>query len=311
MKQEYLFTDSTQYEDVKKYSVDNVKSEIQKIDGTEYFIAIYSVSGENEENAKVLSRVNEYIIEKFCPTVLTNESSAYFNKILFPYVNEFERKLRKLLYLKSIVNGSEKASENIRDLEDKDLGKIFELLFTDEQFVKNVKSKVNDKTWQFTKNEVVESIQTLTEDTLWDLLMGHETIAKLRNNYIKVKGYRNNVMHAHNIGMKTFFESKKMFIEINNQLDEEIAKVITHPDKVKEETKKVRFNETLSDEIAKLQIEKEELRRAVAWADDIRGAVAMVEELKKVLQSPLLKEIKESRAVTETLKALVKAQNNK
>lgn len=68
-----------------------------------------------------------------------NESAAYFNKSLYPYFNEFERKLRKLLYLKSALQHDATASQNIKELESKDLGTIFELLFTDTQFIKDVK----------------------------------------------------------------------------------------------------------------------------------------------------------------------------
>lgn len=311
MIQEYLFTDLLHYDDVKTYKTTDVKSELYKIDGTESFIATFSVLGKNEESARQLSKLDEYIVKTFSPVVLTNDSSAYFNKVLFPYINAFERKLRKLLYLKSAVSKDKKSFENIKDLESKDLGTIFELLFTDEQFIKEVKTKVNDKTWSFAKREIIESIQKIAEDTVWDKLMGNDMIPKLRSEYIKVKDYRNDVMHAHNIGSKEFSESKKLFAEINSQLDEEIAKIITHPDKVKEEDKKIKFNETLSDEIAKLQREKEELKRTVAWVGEIRGAVAMMDELKKILQSPLLEEIKKSREMSETLKAIVKVQNNK
>ena len=82
------------------------------------------------------------IVENFAPTVLINESLAYFNRKLFPYINEFERKLRKFLYLKSAIYTGEKRIENIRDLESKDLGEIFVLLFTDAEFVKASKTKV-------------------------------------------------------------------------------------------------------------------------------------------------------------------------
>lgn len=295
MIQEYLFTDLSNYETIKEQKMNKVSASFQIINGTDNFIVRYCVDGENEENAKLLSKINENIVTSFSPTVLTDESSAYFNKKLFPYINEFERKLRKLLYLKSAINKSKKSFDNIKDLEQKDLGEIFDLLFTDENFVKNVKGKVNEKTWRYTKKEIIASIQNIKEDAVWDLLMCEDAIPTLRNNYILVKMYRNDVMHAHNISLKRFSESKKMFKEINAQLDDEIAKIITYPLKAKKENMEMRFDETLGEAIAKMQKDTKELRESYGFVDEIKNA----------LQSPLMKEVNESRAIIDSLKQLI------
>src|SRR5699024_1286000 len=112
---------------------------------------------------------------------------------LFPDINEFERKLRKLLYLKSAIYHGDKKIDNIRNLETKELGVIFELLFTDADFVKNARSKVNEKTWQFTKREIVAALQSIAEDTLWNDLLGNEAVVSLSDNFLTVKNYRNDV----------------------------------------------------------------------------------------------------------------------
>ena len=62
---------------------------------------------------KILDPLNRQVCEKYKPTVLTNECSAYFNKALYPIVNEFERKLRKLLYLASSLQSDEKSQKVI------------------------------------------------------------------------------------------------------------------------------------------------------------------------------------------------------
>lgn len=104
VKQEYLFVEDTHKAEVESYKPENVRCSIQNIEDSSCWIAVYEASGENLPSAKILSKTNDYIMSKFNPTILTNESAAYFNKSLYPYFNEFERKLRKLLYLKVLCN---------------------------------------------------------------------------------------------------------------------------------------------------------------------------------------------------------------
>lgn len=84
-------------------------------------------------------------MDNYRPTVLSNGCAAYYNKFLYPYFNEFERKLRKLLYLKSALSEDKRDSETIKDLESKDLGAIFALLFADPQFNQDVRERVKNK----------------------------------------------------------------------------------------------------------------------------------------------------------------------
>ena len=246
MIQEYLFIDGTHREEIEKYAPGKVVREIHDIDNSACWIVTYSLPKENEDCAKVLSQINNYVVDHFRPTVLTNESSAYYNRKLFPHINEFERKLRKLLYLKSAIYHGERKIDNIRDLEAKDLGVIFELLFTDAEFVKAVRTKVNEKTWQFTKKEIIATIQKITEDTVWNNLLGAESVTSLSENFLAVKEYRNDVMHAHNIDTETFREARKLFTSINEQLDAEIGLIIRKAEEEPDETADSAFNEALN-----------------------------------------------------------------
>lgn len=246
MIQEYLFFDDTHREAVEKYAPAKVTVDIFDIENSTCWIVTYSAPHENEDTAKLLSQVNEHVVGNFCPTVLTNESSAYFNKKLYPYINEFERKLRKLLYLKSAIYHGSKKIDNIRDLEAKDLGTIFELLFTDAEFITTAKKKVNAKTWQYTKKEIIAALQSISEDTVWDSLLGAESVTSLSNNFLTVKNYRNDVMHAHNIDAKTFRDAKKLFADINKQLDVEIGLIIRKAEEEPEETVGSDFNDALN-----------------------------------------------------------------
>lgn len=113
MVQEYLFIDNEKRSEVEEYRPEKVTAETQGIENTECWIATYFVPGENEEGANLLSKVNEYIMSNYQPTVLSNGCAAYYNKSLFPFINEFERKLRKLLYLKSALNKGDEAAATI------------------------------------------------------------------------------------------------------------------------------------------------------------------------------------------------------
>ena len=136
MKHEYLFTSLEKFEQVKEYLPDKVQRKIYKIENTESFVSVYSIEGETKENAKILSKIDEEIRKKFSPIALTNDSSEYYNKVLFPYINKFECKLRCFLYLKSTVSENPENFKNIQNLESKDFGEIYELLFTDANFTK-------------------------------------------------------------------------------------------------------------------------------------------------------------------------------
>lgn len=226
MKQEYLFVSDEYKEEIENFTVKKASKEIETIENSDCWLLCLNIEGENEDAAKILDKLNSQICEKYKPTVLTNGCSAYFNKSLFPIINEFERNLRKLLYLASALQEDSESNKVIIDLEAKDLGEIFTTLFTDSSFVKKAKDKINKKTWQFTKNEILANIDELDEDILWDTLLGVECVETLRKNFNEVKRYRNDVMHAHNIDMRQSKAAKKLFHKINDELDDAIQELI-------------------------------------------------------------------------------------
>lgn len=244
---EYLFFDETHKSQIEKYKYKNVEVKIQEITESDCWIARFFLAGENETSAKILSAVNDDIISKFQPTVLSNESSAYYNNRLYSHFNEFERKLRKLLYLKSGLSAETKESATIKDLESKDLGEIFELLFTDTDFVKAVRSSVHEKSWKFTKTEIIETLRGIEEKTVWDELIGKNVVPLLRTDFLQVKNFRNDVMHAHNMSAKDYADALKLITIVNEHLSEEINKFIVEGQQdIKIEGEKS-FDEALGD----------------------------------------------------------------
>lgn len=226
MIQEYLFASDEHRRAVEQYAPESCEKDIYDIDNSDCWIVTYSKEGTNESSAKVLSSVHSYIVNNFHPTVLSNECSAYYNKALYPHFNEFERKLRKLLYLKSALSRDAKGSALIKNLESKDFGEIFTLLFSDAQFVQGTKTLVNNKSWQFTKDEILAAIEAISENNVWDNLIGKDAVPLLRSDFAKVKSFRNDIMHAHSMETAKYNEAAKLIKEINKQLDVEIGNII-------------------------------------------------------------------------------------
>ena len=247
MIQEYLFTSDKYKDDIEDLVVpEKVTKEVVAIENSECWTLSISVAGEGKNAAKMLDPLNRQVCDKYKPTILTNECSAYFNKALYPIVNEFERKLRKLLYLASALNGDEDSQKVIVRLEERELGKIFEILFSDEAFVKKAKETVNRTlSWQFTRLELLDAINKLDEKKLWTILLGDDCAKTLCGSFSELRNYRNDVMHAHNIDYERFNKAEKLFKKVNAELDLAIGKLIGAKEENAEVTP-VGFNSTLS-----------------------------------------------------------------
>jgi hypothetical protein len=294
MIQEYLFINKTEKEKIEQYTPEGIKIEIYDIDNSDCWILTFFLPSESEPSANVLSKVHDYIIGEFHPIVLSNGCSAYYNKALFPHFNEFERKLRKLLYLKSALSKNSKDAEIIKDLESKDFGEIFTLLFSDAQFVQNAKKTIGDKTWQFTKAEIIAAIELLSEHTVWDNLIGKDAVPLLRSDFIKVKNFRNDVMHAHAMNAKSYSSASKLIKKINEQLDTEIGKIIVAKENTVQQEVEQDFNTAMGDAIKDMDSVQsarswqEQLAELQAMASGINssGMISAIEEYRRLAKSP-------------------------
>ena len=253
MIQEYLFMSDQYKADLENLSISpKVTKEITAIENSKCWTLLISVPGESMEAAKILDPLNRKVCENYRPTVLANECSAYFNKALYPIVNEFERKLRKLLYLASSLHGDENSQKVIVGLEEQELGNIFETLFSDAAFVKKAKETINKTlSWQFTRAELLDAINKLDENRLWTLLLGDDCVETLCSSFSEIRNYRNDVMHAHNIDYEQFNKAHKLFKKVNTELDSAIGKLIGAKETNTEVTS-TDFNNTLSSALAAL-----------------------------------------------------------
>ena len=208
-----------------------VKMNCEELKDSDIFLLTFSVDSNDIKAARLLDTLNNMIVEKYkneC-TVLENQASAYFNKSLFPLINDFERLLRKVLYTakSTLLNKDkidskikEKIEKNIIDIEEMEFGPLFEILFTDENFNKTVKSVVG-RANPCTKKQFIELIEQQTENPLWtNFPVAKDVCPTLTESFTEIRYFRNDVMHAHNIDAKTFSKAKKLFEEVNDELRE-------------------------------------------------------------------------------------------
>ncbi len=235
MRNEYLFLSDENRAAVEKYKPDSITVEISDNKKSPLWIVRYSLERKNEDSAKKLSEVHTALMQ-YSPLVLSCESSEYYNRILFPLVNELECKLRKLLYLAASISDNEEAKENIKQLEKKDFGEIFELLFIDPNFVTGMKIRINAESKsvfngksKYSKGEIQDYMDSLDEHVLWDTMLGKEDVPTLRSRFRDVQTYRNDIMHAHHIGKDLFGKARYLFSKINKELDSAIIKLIGTP----------------------------------------------------------------------------------
>ncbi|MFT3952728.1 MAG: hypothetical protein QM689_12470 [Oscillospiraceae bacterium] len=282
MINEYLFLSDEYQSKVKEYKPDGITVEISGISNTPLWVASYSLAHKNEESAKKLSEVNMYLMQ-YSPLVLSCESSEYYNQILFPMVNKLERKLRKLLYLAASISDNEKAKESIKQIEEMDFGEIFDLLFIDQNFILDMKKRINAETKsefsgksKYSKEEIKAYLDSLVEHSLWDKILGEKDVPTLRSRFRDVQFYRNDVMHAHNINKELFNNSRNLFEKINKELDISIGKLIGVSDE-KHTKQKTEVNTAISSAMAAMDLS--------TVTDVLKGAsvlIAMLEMSKVV-----------------------------
>ncbi|WP_347082678.1 hypothetical protein [Enterococcus mundtii] len=236
MINEYLFIQNDKADLVKElqFDIEPVISFPKNLE-IEVSIIKYEIDKNNLTAAKKLSRIEQDILEIDDKLIiLESGSSRYFNGILYPLVNDMERKLRKLLYL-AAIHEKDSLTETIREIEQQDFGQIYKLLFVDSNFVsttkeiaKNgIKGKFDGGT--FTKSEIINAIDSLEEVGTWNKILNENAVPTLRSDFQLAREYRNDVMHAHNIDFEKFKKAKELYRTINSELDKEINKISISP----------------------------------------------------------------------------------
>ena len=244
---EFLFVDRKAREEIEaKLPSKSVTKSIYDVENADCWILTLKTQETSAHAAELLSDLHDHIVENYEPIVITNECSAYYNQVLFPLFNDFERQLRKLLYLKSALNQTEGNETIIRNLEEQDLGSIFEMLFTDTDFINSAKQQINEKSWKYTKEEILQILNGIPENTLWGQLIGADCVPTLRKNFSEIRKFRNDTMHAHNMSSAAFKKAEELIRSVNREIDSEISSVIGRTEKQNQTEEDRRFNSRLA-----------------------------------------------------------------
>ena len=182
----------------------------------------FSISGTNEDSAKLLFETKEKIskvINNNETFLLLDESGEYFNKRLYPLYNKFERLLRKVIFLVATKENNVSALEIAKKIETLTFGEIYESVFTSKLFREEVKLEITRNTNNiFSKQEILDRISALEEETLWGKMFSNN-FTFISQNFFKLKSFRNDIMHAHNITYASFQNALKMIEKANKELE--------------------------------------------------------------------------------------------
>ena len=160
--------------------------------------------------------------------VVRNEVSEYCNKSLYPLFNKFEILLRKYIFL--IATLSEKISNkqwgSIKFIEKKDFANINILLFENHDLYNALAKYIeeNKENKIIDKEKIQKIIEASTTETIWEKF-NNQNIMYIQSDFKKIKEYRNNVMHSHNIKYEKFLEIKKFLSKVNEDLEKEINRI--------------------------------------------------------------------------------------
>lgn len=268
---EYLFFDKTQRNNVESFnheletSYDNNKNlplqiTYRDFENLKCWTIRYERSENGEAAAKQISEISSRICQKFSPTILTDESSEYFNKTLYPLVNKFERFLRKFLYLKVSQCDEEKFRSVITDIDQKDFGDIYTILFVDSNFRADAKDRIKKLN---TQAEMIQAINALQENTVWHILVGDTALSIIKDNFNLLKEYRNDVMHAHNIKWEKYKKAKELFTDANIELENELNRLLQSPSMLPMSVKTI---STLYEKMMSFSISTEKVLSSLAPA---------------------------------------------
>ena len=231
---QYLFFSKEKLYLMKKFRYNDNGIELQGVikeyDDSDNWTVLFRLDGDDDENAKHLSNISKWVESKFNEVnhiTLVNDSAAHYNRLLYPLANNFERRLRQFLCLKSQQYKGDK-TKAVYTLEEKDFGTIQKLIFVDDKFDKKIKEIVSEKSYS-SKEDLVKQINSIDENTLWNTLVSDKNLSVIRDSFSKIKEFRNSIMHAKNITYETYSDAKTLFETINSKLEDAVAKEIEIP----------------------------------------------------------------------------------
>lgn len=226
MKIEFLYKDDT-YKCAIEAIKDDLKLEEQEVIYTPVVQAglnLFSFykSGEKEESAKILDRIKSSVLEALSSEnlfIITDGVSSYFCKRLYPEIANFERSLRKVLYIASLKSNDLDIIKKCKDIEELEFARIYQILFSDENYVKKAKIIVNSNSPAYSKQDILKQLNNISESSLWDKLFNGQ-YEYISENFLDIKDGRNKVMHSRSISYAEFLTIKNILSKSNKLFDD-------------------------------------------------------------------------------------------
>lgn len=226
MKIEFLYKDDT-YKNVIESIKESFKLEENSITYTPVVQAglnIFSFQklGENEDTAKLLDEIKMSVIKSLSVEkmfIITDEVSLYFSQRLYPQLANFERGLRKVLYIASMKSNDGDIIKQCKKIEDLEFAQIYQMLFSDSNYVTEAKKIVNSNTPAYSKYDILKRLSDISESTIWDKLFKGE-YSYISEKFLDIKNGRNKVMHSRNITYSEFSGIKNNLNKSNKLLKE-------------------------------------------------------------------------------------------
>jgi hypothetical protein len=224
MKIEFLYKDDTYKPIIEKINeaLNLEENEITYIPIVQVGLNIFSFSksGENETTAKKLDEIKKAISKSINPEnlfIITDDVSSYFCQRLYPQMANFERGLRKVLYIASIKSKDEKVISVCKQIEQQEFAPIYQMLFSDTNYVTEARKVVNSKSPELSKHDIIKQLRDLPESTLWDKLFG-DKYSYIAENFLDIKDGRNKIMHSRNISFEEYSTIKNNLDKSNRIL---------------------------------------------------------------------------------------------
>lgn len=238
---------------IESINEESITKEVKELPKSNLSIATLSTEF---PKLKELAEIRDKISDKFKndAILIDDGCSDFFHLKLFPLIQEFERHLRKLLYLGSSLNNEHQRSAQIKKLEEKSLEDIFNIIFFDPDFTKNMLDYVNsrqNKNKPISKELIKRAMDGIEEKTFWDTCFGPSAVRTLRKNHEKVRTIRNSVMHFRTLEYDYFEEGVELFSKINMELKRTIDKIIDGPIKSRKTIFDENFYSTLDSFMSK------------------------------------------------------------
>ena len=229
-----------------------VSAKARKTKGKDNYILKLKTDTDGLADAKALSEIRQKIEkfmddEKITIKLLSNEASQFFVKTLYPYVCEYETKLRKFINVTlfdineaaktKVLNQLKKTNIDSKHqdlkcdfLEYSELGDIVTFLFSNDELYKEVENYKKNNRFS-SRAEIIEFIEKSSKKTIWEEFFADNFEDSILPKTIwDIKNFRNDVMHFHNITFERYEEAIALIKRGIEDLDKQLKKGIVLED---------------------------------------------------------------------------------